>query len=203
METTYYMVIDGRQAGPFVREELKYHSLRPETLVWRVGLENWVPASTLPELADLLDTDGTEVELVPPAPPQGEGIKTDPYAAYNGATGGRPAGVPGGAGLQPEQFPGEPIAHTNWLPWAIVTTVLGCITTCFTLILGIVGIVYANKANDFYFKGMRREGDSANSTARTVTIIGLILAALSLAACIVLFATGALQSFIEMAERLD
>ena len=28
METSYFMIIDGRQAGPFVREELKYHALR-------------------------------------------------------------------------------------------------------------------------------------------------------------------------------
>lgn len=202
METTYYMVIDGQQAGPFVREELKYHSLRPETLVWRAGLENWVPASSLPELADLLAADGVAVELVPPAPAYEENIKADPYAGVNGAAGGQPAGMQG-AYPRPEEFPGQPIAHTNWLPWAIVATVLGCLTTCITMILGIVGIVYANKANDFYFRGLRREGDSANSTARTVTIIGFVLAAISIIGIIAIFSTGAMQSFLEMAEQID
>lgn len=50
MATLYYMIIEGRQAGPFPAEALKAQGLTPETYVWREGLQNWVTASQLPEL---------------------------------------------------------------------------------------------------------------------------------------------------------
>ena len=49
--TQYYMVIDEKSTGPFTLDEVTLHpKLTPETLVWKPGLENWVPAQTLPEL---------------------------------------------------------------------------------------------------------------------------------------------------------
>ena len=49
----YYMVIDEQSAGPFSLEEVAAHpQLNPETLVWKPGIENWVPAKDLPELAE-------------------------------------------------------------------------------------------------------------------------------------------------------
>lgn len=50
MATLYYMIIEGRQAGPFPAEALKAQGLMPDTYVWREGLQNWVAASQLPEL---------------------------------------------------------------------------------------------------------------------------------------------------------
>ena len=45
MATLYYMIIEGRQAGPFPAEALKAQGLMPDTYVWREGLQNWVAAS--------------------------------------------------------------------------------------------------------------------------------------------------------------
>lgn len=73
-----------------------------------------------------------------------------------------------------------PTRHTNWLPWAIVGTVLGLTFSCIGLIFGIIGIVQANQANQFYAQGLDMEGDSANSSASTMTIISLVLAGLGL-----------------------
>lgn len=68
-----------------------------------------------------------------------------------------------------------PKPHTNWLPWAIITTIIGFLTSCLPGIFGIIAIVQANKANISYARGMDREGDAANANARIMTIIGLIL----------------------------
>ena len=76
----------------------------------------------------------------------------------------------------------RPNIRTNWLPWAIVATVLGFFTSCIGAIFGIIGIVQANKANTFYSQGFDREGDAANSNARIMTIIGLIFAAIGIIA---------------------
>ena len=70
--------------------------------------------------------------------------------------------------------------RTNWLPWAIVATIIGFFTSCIGAIFGIIGIVQANKANNFYAQGYDREGDSANSNARIMTIIGLIFAGIGI-----------------------
>ena len=87
----------------------------------------------------------------------------------------------------------RPVAHTNWLPWAIVATILGMFSWCIGAILGIIGIVMAARANNFYSQGMEIEGNSSNTTAKTLTIIALILDGIGLG--IVLF-MGSLFSSI-------
>lgn len=81
----------------------------------------------------------------------------------------------------------RPSFRTNWLPWAIVATVVGFFTSCIGAIFGIIGIVQANKANTLYSRGMDAEGDAANSNAKTMTIIGLIFAGIGI---IILFWFG-------------
>ncbi len=70
---------------------------------------------------------------------------------------------------------GEPVPHTNWLPWAVVATVAAFLLSCIGMIFGIIGIVQANKANTAYQRGDFSIGDSANSTARLMTIIAFVL----------------------------
>lgn len=74
----------------------------------------------------------------------------------------------------------QDIPHTNWLPWAIVTTVVSIFTNCLALVFGIIAIVQANKANNCYAQGKQYEGDSANSNAKIMTIIGLVLIGLAI-----------------------
>lgn len=75
---------------------------------------------------------------------------------------------------------GMPIPHTNWLPWAIVGTVLGCLCSCIGLIFGIIAIVKANNANNAYAIGDGITGDRENSSAKTMTIISLVIAGVGL-----------------------
>ena len=71
MATLYYMIIEGRQAGPFPAEALKAQGLMPDTYVWREGLQNWVAASQLPELDYLFRANPPMESLSPSSPPSG------------------------------------------------------------------------------------------------------------------------------------
>lgn len=198
METTYYIIVDGQQQGPLVHDELKFRYITPETYIWREGLEGWVKAGTLPELSDLFT----------PAQPKPD---TPRYPTSQQMSGQQPSYQPpyGQGYNRPYQQPGsgqyyeEPIAHTNWLPWAIVATVLGFCTSCIGSVLGIIGIVYANKANDFYNRGNRAEGERNNNTARTCTIIGLVLAGIGLIGSIALLRSGTAANMVEILNAID
>ncbi|MDE7402211.1 MAG: GYF domain-containing protein [Muribaculaceae bacterium] len=190
MTELYYIINDGRQEGPFVREELRYHGLKAESYVWKEGLPDWVQASTLPELTHLLYEDsafGSYAQA--PQPPYNH-----PSAPQ------QPTYAPGSGG---DFNRGYVPAYTNWLPWAIACTVTGIFFGgCLTLILGIIGIVQANKANNLYARGAYDQAAGANSTAKTVTIIGLIISAIVLISIIILFSVGGMTEIIEAAANL-
>ena len=85
--------------------------------------------------------------------------------------------------------------YTNWLPWAIGATVVGFLFSCIGVIFGIIGIVQANKANNFYSAGDVPQGNAANSSAKTMTIIAFVLGGIGLLISIIwLGSVGALFS---------
>ena len=197
------MVVDEQTVGPFTLEEIKIHpKLTPETLVWKPGIENWIPARQMSELNVGINNPYNGNNQCPPNPhhhPGGDNFRTTNQGGVN------PGGGYSGGNLNPNRNyynpnPGgydqgyRPPMRTNWLPWAIVATVVGFLTSCIGAIFGIIGIVQANKANTLYAQGLEREGDSANSSAKTMTIIGLIFAGLGLIA--VLFYFGTLGAFL-------
>lgn len=217
MEKYYYLIIDGQQVGPMPRTELLGNGLSPDTPVWREGLADWVKASTLPELNDLLFVQvaedinpGTQPPHVEPPHPSQPNYNQQPYGQPYGQQpygqqpygqqpyGQQPYGQQYGQpnyGYGRQQAPYDPynqqeIPHTNWLPWAIVATVIGCMTSCISLILGIIAIVKANKANNLYAYGDREGGDAANSSARTMTIISFVFDAIAILAVTGLFLSG-------------
>lgn len=55
MSEVYYIIERGVRKGPINKEDLLANGLEAETMVWRTGLESWVPASQLPELGELLN----------------------------------------------------------------------------------------------------------------------------------------------------
>ena len=169
MSGEYYMVVDNQQAGPFSFEELIGNPrLTRETLIWKPGLENWIPAHQLPELDSFFQRASAYGSHRQQEPPQ--------YNHYQG-------------GYHPQ-------IRTNWLPWAIVATVLGFFTSCIGAIFGIIGIIQANKANTYYAQNFEREGDMANSNAKIMTIIGLVFAAIGI--CIGVLYSSMLASLFSM-----
>ena len=66
---SYYVGLNGQQAGPFTMQQLSSlvnnGQMNGQTLVWKQGLEGWVPANTLTELQSLFAKPGT---VPPPFP---------------------------------------------------------------------------------------------------------------------------------------
>ncbi len=122
----------------------------------------------------------------PPRQPYGQypygkqqyGQQPDPYNVY---------------GREP-----QPVKHTNWLPWAVVGTVFGALFSCIGMIFGIIGITNAQKANKFYAEGFRDNGDRSNSSARTMTIIALVLGGVGLIISVTLHTSGLLEQLTNL-----
>lgn len=215
-EQQYYMVVDEQTVGPFTLEEIKSHPrLTPETLVWKPGIENWIAAREMVELQTPPVNPGIPNDNFPPRNPESmqnnnpfannpqyrrdhtytnnqNGYNQEPRNDYNNQNGYRQNDYNQGGYHQYQNRPRrdyQPANRTNWLPWAIVATVVGFLTSCIGAIFGIIGIVQANKANTFFAQGMEAEGRSANSNAKTMTIIGLVFAGLGLIISIIYFGT--------------
>ena len=191
MATMYFIISEGQQAGPFPKEHLKARGVEKDTYVWREGLEGWVPASELPELQDIFEE--TIIQAVPQQPygqpQQPYGQPQQPYGQPQ-----QPYGQPQPPYGQPQPY-GNPVPHTNWMPWAIVGTIVGALFSCIGMIFGIIGIVKANNANKAYAVGDETGGDMNNSSAKTMTIIALVLAGIGLIVNLVWF--GSLSAMTE------
>lgn len=60
----HYYYTDGKKRfGPFTIDELKDKQITPETLVWKEGLPDWVPATTLSDLQILFPVEEHEVNV--------------------------------------------------------------------------------------------------------------------------------------------
>lgn len=152
----YWANIGGVQYGPVERENLAELGLSADSYVWRPGLDEWVLAADLEELADLLppslnqvvadvaEGDGSESssqeseQLPPSIPAEIEEEDDHSMASYPRVE-------------RVEQPAEEQCPPTN-LVWAILSTIL-----CFT-IFGIIAIVYAAKVSSRY-----RIGDIATA----------------------------------------
>ncbi len=189
----YYIIQGGAQTGPFPLEALLSQGLTPDSYVWREGLAEWTRAGDVPELQSLfvITSEESPKHDHPQEPPT---FTQEQPGAYGPQQNGPYQQPPYGQqqygqqqygqqqyGQQPYgQQPGTPIPHTNWLPWSIVVLVVGFCTSCIGGIFGIIALIQAGKANDAYARGDSFAGDQANSSARTLVIIGGVLAALGI-----------------------
>lgn len=90
----------------------------------------------------------------------------------------------------PPALPGQEPFETN-KTLSIIAIVVGVVTCgCLTLILGIVGLVFANKAQTLWQAGDVEGARSAASTARIFAIIAFILVVIWLIAVIFSWASG-------------
>lgn len=82
----YYVVEAGQQAGPFTIEQLRDRGVRPDTLVWREGMAQWMPAGSVAELGALF-AGGVPPVTPPYAMPAGYGTVPPPGAEKKVAAG--------------------------------------------------------------------------------------------------------------------
>ena len=66
----YFIVENGKQAGPFTIAQLAERHIKSETLVWKEGMTDWTPAWKVAELKYILaETHQQTGPAVPPVPP--------------------------------------------------------------------------------------------------------------------------------------
>ncbi len=98
----YYVNAAGQQQGPVPAGSLLANGVKGDTLVWKLGMQEWKKAKDVPELNALFGA-----AQVPPIPPINS-QSTRPTTPFN----------------QQSQLPPKP---DNNLVWAIITTVLCCL----------------------------------------------------------------------------
>ncbi len=182
--TQYYAMIGNTRIGPMAADQLSAYGVRPDTPVWSKDMVDWQPASTRPDV--MMHLTGTAPGQAPSNPyynsdgtprhdrPASNGIKdTNPNYAYNRNNYG--PNQPG-YGYGNQQVNNFGPRHYNWMTWAIIGTIAGGLFSCIGLIFGAIAISKASSANRAYEMGDDAAGDSYNASAKTMTIISLILA---------------------------
>ena len=175
----YWAVIDNERKGPMTFEELKEIGITPSTLVWKEGLENWVPAKDVEELAPLFE----EIPLPAPSVPEPE---QEPESApapeattsnewQSGFSAGWAAAINSGnnSQQQPQQptpfsQPQQPVSDCPptylWLAITVLVVMTLCCCNPFGLI-AIVPLVYATKVKSAYEMGDVENAKSYSSKA--------------------------------------
>lgn len=223
----YYVHLNGQQQGPYEKSQLYGLGLSHDTMVWRSDLPNWVAAGTLPELADVFQGGGYQQPQQPQQPQtgyeQGYGQQGYGQQGYDQGYGQQNYGNQGygnqgygnqgygnqGYGNQPHnngynpQGQGAfPPGWTNWMGWAIGGTVAGFLFCCIGMIFGIIGIVKANKANSLAKQGMMMEAEQINKSAKTMTLISVILGAIAFLITIIWFIIVGEFAYMSMLDEM-
>lgn len=155
----YWVVIDNKRRGPLDFEDLKHISIKPDSLVWREGLEDWMKAEDLSELkflfTDIQPASETETEEEVKAETENEPI-AETKAEEPKAVQPEPAAQANFSlnNFNTNQMPPKP---KTYLGFAIAATIL------FSLIIGAISIIFATLVNSKYNKG---EYDKAQKYSR-------------------------------------
>lgn len=173
MNRYFYIDNEGKQKGTFSLEELRSENIKKDTLVWTQGMNEWMRASEVGELASLF------VE-----------------AAYPPSTAAQPVVPPAyqtNYGQQPPQ-PTEPMPKT-WLIESILATILPFILCgSFLSLLGIIGIVNAAKVESLFtrgdFSGSQAASTQAGKWTKIAMWLGIAWVALWIIGIILIIAFG-------------
>lgn len=191
----YYIIVNGQQAGPMSIEEMRSRGVNAETIVWKAGMADWTKAANVPELMmELHPVQQNQYQQpMQPNPYQQQPMQQNPYQQeYPQTVQQNQYQQPGYGQQNPYQqrpFGAYEAPHTNWLPWAIVGTVLG-LCSFIGLILGIIAITKANNANKLYAQGANTEAETANNSAKTFSIVSLCFGGFGLLVSLIVIAAA-------------
>lgn len=182
----YWAVIDNERKGPMTFEELKEIGITPSTLVWKEGLENWVPAKDVEELAPLFEEiplpapsdpapSVPEPEQEPESAPASEATTSNEW--QSGFSAGWAAAINSGNNSQQQPQPQQPAPFSQpqqpvsdcpptylWLAITVLVVMTLCCCNPFGLI-AIVPLVYATKVKSAYEMGDVENAKSYSSKA--------------------------------------
>ncbi len=145
----YYYAVGQNQFGPVALEELPAKGIDLDTLIWHEGLEGWLPARNLPEVAALL---APVQPPMPPVPP-----KLDPTVARSTAFPDQ--------GRGPLDAPARVVPPKSYLLESILATLFCCLP------FGIAGIVNAAKVESRWMAGDHDGAVRASRAARQWTMV--------------------------------
>lgn len=182
-EEYYYIIENGERRGPFTGAALQLLGITADTLIWRPGVSDWVKVSDLPEASELLSGSDSAFGSYAEQPPrqdqgfqrQSQGFQHQGYQHQ----GPFRQWAPGQQSFHQNHSHGPVKQHTDWAPWAIAGIILG-LCSCIGMIFGIIGLINANKANAYYIAGDDLNGDIANSSAKSMTLVSLIIGGIGL-----------------------
>lgn len=151
----YWIAIDNQKIGPLPLDEVVKRPVTPDTLVWRDGLPTWVPAGSIPELAEAF------------------GWSHSPAASQNRyVNASTQADTPGNYAPRIEnEIPPMPPTYLGWSIAAIL---------CCCMIPAIVALVYALRVSSLYNSGDFKGAEKASNRAELWLIIAVTLGLVSL-----------------------
>lgn len=165
MNSYFYIDENGKQIGPVEADRL-VKIIKPSTLVWAAGMNDWTPAELVDELSQMM----AEVPPVVTPPEFKEEPKTG--VPYGNNMGGSAQQYQPNSNYDPRTSRGTgkfAVKPNNWLVWAILSTI------CCFLPLGVVAIIYAAKVDSAWERGDYEEAIDASSKAKLFTILTFIL----------------------------
>ena len=101
----------------------------------------------------------------------------------------------------PPSVASAPGSVPNHLAWSIISTVLATCLCCPLGLLGIVAIVFSAKVNTLLNQGDIEGARRASATAKTWCWVATTLAIIGLLINIVIFATGGMETYMQMMQQ--
>jgi hypothetical protein len=182
----YYFANGMEQRGPYSLEEMAQFGLRPDTLVWREGMENWQRMDAVPELMSLVPTAVVAPATAAPSEDLAEPVLTAPPEAPL-PTWAPPHGAAGAVGSQYSiQYQSPPgTAPTSGM--AVASLVLGIVSLmsgCLFHIGAIFGLPSAIMAIVFGVLARPKIASGENS-GRGMALAGIICGSIYLAIVVI------------------
>lgn len=152
----YWIVINEERIGPLTFEELKEYDLKADTPVWYAGLEDWIQADQVAELAELLNSEGADIE---------ENTEDEATEVVDAESVSEPE--PAEPVMAVEEKPLRP-CPPSYLVWAVLVVVLCCAP------LGIPAIIYSSQVKTKYNKGDYSGARKASERAALWVILAFV-----------------------------
>ena len=209
----YYIAENGQPAGPFEVNELLAHGMTVNSQVWCETMENWTAAGQVPELMPLLGIE-PQPAVLPEQPayqpeqqayqpeqpayePQQQAYQPQQQQAYQPQQQPYQQGQPSGGYAQPQYAQPQyaqplPAIPKNWMTESVLIVILSALCCCnpISLITGIVAIVNAGKVKSAYERGDMFTAQESSKSAKTWTLISLVIMLLSVVVGIVILMTS-------------
>ena len=103
--------------------------------------------------------------------------------------------------VPPPMSTAAPGSIPNHLAWSIIATVLATCLCCPLGLVGIVAIVFASKVNTLLNQGDIAGAQRASANAKTWCWVATALAIIGLLINIGVFATGGIDSYMQMMQQ--